>query len=102
MTNHENTNNEAKDSSQIILFHSASYKVKKNKLIIKNRDWCKKKRNWPKNFLLIKNPYIHSDQADILVVLPTHEITNLTKFYCNKANIVDFLVMGKLGARSFF
>ena len=32
MTNHENTNNEAKDSSQIILFHSASYELKKTQV----------------------------------------------------------------------
>ena len=36
------------------------------------------------------------------MVLPAHEISTLTKFHCNRANIVDFLVMGKFGASSVF
>ena len=52
------------------------------------------KRKWPKNWLLIKNSYFLSDQVDILVILRTHELSSLTKFHCNRAKIVNFLVMG--------
>ena len=61
--------------------------------IMQNRDWCKK-WNWPKNWLLTKNPYFLSDQTDSLVILPTHELSTLTKFHCNRAEIENFLAMG--------
>ena len=40
-----------------------------------------------------KNPYFRSDQADILVILPTHELSTLT-VSLQWGKIVDFLVMG--------
>ena len=61
-----------------------------------------KERNWQKNWPFIKNPYFLSDQDDILVILPTHELSTLTKFHCNRAKIVNLLVMDFFGASSDF
>ena len=50
-----------------------------------------KKLHWPENIVLIKNPQFYSDLAEILAILPTHELIALTKFDENRTKIVDFL-----------
>ena len=45
-----------------------------------------------KNILLIKNPQFCSNLAEILVILPTHELIILTKFDEDQTKIVDFLL----------
>ena len=52
-----------------------------------------KKLYWPKNILLIKNPQFYSDLAEILLMLPTHELIKLTKFDDDWTKIVDFLLV---------
>ena len=52
------------------------------------------KKKLAQELKFIKDPYFLSDQAYILVILPTHEISTLTKFHCNRPKIVDFLVRG--------
>ena len=46
-----------------------------------------------KNILLIKNPQFCSDLAEILAILPTHELIILTKFDGDWTKIVDFLLV---------
>ena len=46
---------------------------------------------WP----LVKNPQFLSNQADIQVTLPTHELINLTKFHKDWQKIVNVLGIAK-------
>ena len=54
-----------------------------------------KKLDWLKNWPLVKNPQISSNQADILANLFTHELIILTKFHKDWQDNVDFLVIAK-------
>ena len=53
----------------------------------------KKKLYWPKNILLTKNLQFHTNLADILAILSTHEVIIFTKFHEDWTKIVDFLFM---------
>ena len=53
------------------------------------------KKNWLKNWLLVKNSQFLSNQADIQATLPTHELIILTKFHNDWQEIVDFLVIAR-------
>ena len=46
------------------------------------------------DYLLMKNPYFLSDQADDLMILPSHELSTLTNFYCNRAKIMNLFSNG--------
>ena len=52
--------------------------------------------------LLIKNPLFCSDLANILAILPTHELIILTKFDGDWTKIVDFLLLVYFWASVFF
>ena len=54
-----------------------------------------KKLDWLKIWLLVKNPQLLSNQADISATSPTHELIILTKFHNDWQEIVDFLVTAK-------
>ena len=55
----------------------------------------KKKLEWLKNWLLVKNPQFLSNQADIPATSPTHELVILTKFHKDWQENVDFLLIAK-------
>ena len=44
-----------------------------------------------KNIPIIKNPQFYSNLAEILAILPTHELIILTKFDDDQTKIVNFL-----------
>ena len=51
-----------------------------------------KKLDWLKNWPLVRNSQLLSNQA----TLPTHELITLTKFHLDWQKIVNFLVIVKL------
>ena len=67
-----------------------------------SRDWCKKKLDWLKIWLLVKNPQFLTNQADIQATSPTHELVILTKSHKDWEEIVDFLVIVKSWASLIF
>ena len=54
-----------------------------------------KKLDWLKNWLLVKNPQFLSNQADVQVTLPTHELIILTNFHKDWQKFVDFFLAAK-------
>ena len=69
-----------------------------------SRDWFIKSYTGQKNIPLIKKPQFCSDLAEILAILPIHELIILTKFDGDWTKIVDFLLFGffYLGQYNFF
>ena len=61
-----------------------------------------KKLYWLKNILITKNLQIYSDLADILAIVFTHGLINLTKFDDDWTKIGDFLLSGYFGASIVF
>ena len=78
---------------QVYFYPFLSQKVKGSWLF--RMEVCRNKETGAKkNKTGPRNPYFLSDQADILVTLPTHELSTLTKFHCNRAKTVNSSVMG--------
>ena len=55
----------------------------------------KEKIDWLKIWPLVKNPQFLSNEAEILAILPTHEVIILIKFHTDWKEIVDFLLKVK-------
>ena len=54
-----------------------------------------KKIDWLKISPLVRNPQFLSNQADILAIIPTHELVILTNFHKDWQKFVDFFVVAK-------
>ena len=61
----------------------------------------RKELDWLKIWLLVKNPQFISNQADLQVTLPTHELKIVSKFHKDWKEIVDFLVTAKFWANIY-
>ena len=61
-----------------------------------------KKIGRTQNMVLVKNLQFWSNQADILAILPTHEVVILAKFHNNRGKIVDFLLTASFWASLIF
>ena len=59
----------------------------------KTRDWCKKKPNWAKNSLLVKNPQFWLYPHETWSKEQPHEVVIFTKFHEDRAKTVDFLLL---------
>ena len=62
----------------------------------------KKKVDWPKTGLLVKNSLFLSNQAEIPATLLIHEAVIFTKFYKNRRKNVDFLLINEFWASLLF
>ena len=61
-----------------------------------------KKLGWLKDWLLVKNPQLLSNQADIPATLATHELIIFSKFHKYWQKTMDFLVIVKFSASLIF
>ena len=63
------------------------------KKTLHGRDWCKKKPDWAKNSLLVKNPQFWLYPHETWSKEQPHEVVIFTKFHEDRAKTVDFLLL---------